>query len=364
MEGVMKTSEKAVITKKSRSEKTGLPPGTLLHVGEKRGDKTRITVLRYNDCSAREEVFTSPGESIFHTTDNETHWIHVEGVQNAAIVDAVGTHFGLHPLMLEDIMHTEQRVKIEDYGDHLYLVLRIITISHEGTIFDEQLSIVLTRNTVITFTDRPDSDFFRPLRERIHAGRGRIRRQGADYLFYVITDYVIDQYFPILDYMEDIMRRMETHFDASNYASIFQEISEFNRKVFDLTRWIRPAGEVVTQLRDMQSELVDDHVLLYFRDVHDHALRITETLEMFKDSVASLFNMYMSLMGHKMNEIMKVLTIMATIFIPLTFIVGIYGMNFRYMPGLESPWGFYTIVIFMSLLVLLMIILFRRKNIL
>lgn len=360
----MKSYGITVSAKKNRSEKTGLPPGTLLHVGEKRGDKTRITVLRYNDSSAREEVFSSPEESIFHTTDNETHWIHVEGVQNAALVDAVGTRFGLHPLMLEDIMHTEQRVKIEDYGDHIYLVLRIITISSEGTIIDEQLSIVLTRNTVITFTDRPDSDFFRPLRERVHAGRGRIRRQGADYLFYVITDFVVDQYFPVLDYMEDTMHRMETHFAANSYARVFQEITEFNRKVLDLTRWTRPAGEIVTQLRDMQSDLVDEHVLLYFRDVHDHALRITGTLEMFKDSVASLFNMYMSLMSHKMNEIMKVLTVMATIFIPLTFIVGLYGMNFKYMPGLESPWGFHVITVVMSLLVAIMVILFKRRNIL
>ncbi len=349
---------------RSRSKKTGLPPGTLLHVGEQPSGKTRITVMRYNDGTAREEIYTSPVETIFRATENEVHWIHVEGVHDAVLVDAIGNHYGLHPLLLEDIMHTEQRVKIEDYGDHLYLVMKIITLTEKGEINSRQLSLILTRSVLISFTDLSDGDIFRPLRDRIHSGRGRLRHLGADYLFYTIMDFVVDQYFPILDAMEEKMGHLESRFDSSSYVNIFQDITEFNSRILDLSRWIRPAGDVVIQLRDMESDMVSDQVLLYLRDVHDHALRITETLEMFKDSVATLFNMHITLMGHKLNEIMKVLTIMATIFIPLTFVVGVYGMNFHYMPGLESPWGFHITVVFMTVMVLVMILWFKKKNIL
>jgi magnesium transporter len=278
------------------------------------------------------------------------------------IIEKVGAHFGIHPLVLEDILHTGQRPKVEDLGDYIFIVLKMLYHDdQEDEMLGEQVSLLLGQNCVISFQER-EGDIFNPIRERIRNSKGRIRRAGADYLAYALVDAIVDHYFVILEKMGEKIESLEEELVTNPTPETLQIIHKLKRNLIFLRKSVWPLREVINALERGESPLITEPTGIYLRDVYDHSIQVIDTIETFRDMVSGMLDIYLSSLSNRMNEVMKVLTIIATIFIPLTFIAGIYGMNFKFMPELEWHWGYPTALIVMLLIVGSMFIYFRRKK--
>jgi magnesium transporter len=351
-----------IFNKFGSKEKVGLPPGTLVHVGEKKAEKVKITVIDY-DRENFEEKEVEKIEECFTDKDKPTvTWINVDGLQEVGIIEKVGAHFGIHPLVLEDILHTGQRPKVEDLGDYIFIVLKMLYHDdQEDEMLGEQVSLLLGQNCVISFQER-EGDIFNPIRERIRNSKGRIRRAGADYLAYALVDAIVDHYFVILEKMGEKIESLEEELVTNPTPETLQIIHKLKRNLIFLRKSVWPLREVINALERGESPLITEPTGIYLRDVYDHSIQVIDTIETFRDMVSGMLDIYLSSLSNRMNEVMKVLTIIATIFIPLTFIAGIYGMNFKFMPELEWHWGYPTALIVMLLIVGSMFIYFRRKK--
>ncbi len=345
-----------------RSKKAGLSPGTLIHIGEKKAERVKITLIGYDETHLEEREVRSVEECFPFREAPTVTWINVDGLHQVEVIESLGRHFGLHPLVLEDILSTGQRPKLEDYGDHIFIVLRMLN-DHEGQseTEDEQISLILGRNFVLSFQERV-GDVFDPIRERIRSGKGRIRKLGADYLAYALIDAIVDHYFIILERLGDRMEALHEELVESPSSQTLQEIQHLKREMIFLRRSIWPLREVISALHRGESSLFGEPTRIYLRDVYDHTIQVIDALETFRDMISGMLDIYLSSLSHRMNEIMKVLTIIATIFIPLTFIAGVYGMNFEYMPELKWRWGYFAVLGVMVLLALSMLFYFRRKR--
>jgi len=343
-------------------EKVGLPPGTLVHIGERKTEKVKITVIDYDSKNFQEKEVHKI-EECFPFKDKPTvTWINIDGLQEVGVVEKIGTHFGVHSLILEDILHTGQRPKAEDLGDYLFIVLKMIYHDeNEDEIMGEQVSLILGQNYVISFQER-EGDIFNPIRERIRNGKGRIRKAGADYLAYALIDAIVDHYFVILEKLGEKIESLEEELVTNPIPETLQMIHTLKRNLIFLRKSVWPLREVISGLERGESPLITEPTGIYLRDVYDHTIQVIDTIETFRDMVSGMLDIYLSSLSNRMNEVMKVLTIIATIFIPLTFIVGIYGMNFKFMPELEWHWGYPTALIIMLLLVGFMLLYFRRKK--
>lgn len=345
------------------SKKFGLPPGTLVHIGEKKVEKVRISIMDYDDEELRErEVDTI--EECFPFCDRESStWVNIDGLHNVEILEKIGAHFGIHPLVLEDVANTAHRPKMEDFEDYIFVTLKMIYYdgnSHE--ILDEQISIVLGRNFVISFQERV-GDVFDPVRERIRTGKIRLRKRRADHIAYALIDAVVDNYFIVLEKLGEKIEHFEEDLLTDPPADAPQTILSMKRKMITLQRAIWPLRELLNDFLNSDSELLTETTTLYLRDVYDHVVHIIDTIDSFRDTITGMLDTYHSQLSNRMNEVMKVLTIIATIFIPLTFIAGIYGMNFEHMPELGWKWayplGFWILI---AALGGLMLYFFRRKK--
>jgi len=264
----------------------------------------------------------------------------VDGIHEASIVEKTGRHFDLHPLVLEDIMNTEQRPKMEDFGNCVFVVLKMLYPEGEETeIVVEQVSLILGQNFVISFQER-EGDVFNPIRERIGKDRGRIRKMGADYLAYALIDAVVDSYFAILERVGEAVEDLEAGLVSDPKAQTLQAIHNLKREMIFLRRSVWPMREVVSALGRRESPLIHESTGIYLRDVYDHTIQVIDTIETYRDIISGMRDTYLSSISNRMNEVMKVLTIFASVFIPLTFFAGIYGMNFKYMPELEFRWSY------------------------
>jgi magnesium transporter len=351
-----------IFNKFGSKEKVGLPPGTLVHVGERKAEKVRITIIDY-DPENFEEKEVGMIEECFPFKDKQTvTWINIDGLQEVGIIEKIGAHFGIHPLVLEDIVHTGQRPKAEDFGEYLFIVLKMVNHDeNEDEIMGEQVSLILGRNCVISFQER-EGDIFNPIRERIRNSKGRIRRAGADYLAYSLVDAIVDQYFLVLEKFGEKIESLEEELVTNPTPETMHTIHKSKGHLIFLRRWVWPLREVINVLERGESPLITKSTGMYLRDVYDHTIQVIETTETFRDMVSGMLDIYLSSVSNRMNEVMKVLTIMATIFIPLTFIAGIYGMNFKFMPELEWHWGYPTALIVMLIVVGFMVIFFRKKK--
>jgi len=351
------------ITKKKRSAKAGLPPGSLVHIGEKKPGKPKITIIDY-DKDTFSERETAEVKECFPFKDKPTvTWINVEGIHDTNMLEKLGECYGLHPLVLEDILNTDQRPKFEDYGDYVYIVLKMIYYKSGGNdIVTEQISLVLGRNYVLSFQEGIEGDIFDPIRERIRTGANKLRAQGADYLAYSLMDAVVDSYFAVLEKLGDDIEYLEDELVANPGKDALQLIHNLKHQMIYLRRSVWPLREVIAALERGESPLIKRTTMVYIRDVYDHTIQVIDTIETFRDMLSGMLNIYLSSISNRMNEIMKVLTIIATIFIPLTFIVGVYGMNFQYMPELGSRWGYPTVWAIMIVIVLFMLAYFRRRK--
>ncbi|MEW6330761.1 MAG: magnesium/cobalt transporter CorA [Pseudomonadota bacterium] len=345
-----------------RSRKTGLPPGTAVHIGEKKSERTRIQLLHYDAAQVTESELEGVEEGAVLRPGTGVTWIHVTGVHDVALLDRLGRGFGLHPLVLEDISNTDQRPKFEDYGDYIYVVLKML---HDGIpgqeIKAEQVSVIFGRDFVLSFEEAAPT-VFEPVRERIRSGRARARERGADYLAYSLLDAVVDNYFSLLEQVGERMEELHGALLASPSPRMQQNLHQLRREMVLLRKSVWPLREVLGGLERGQSGLIGKETYIYLRDVYDHTVHVIDTIETFRDMIGGLMDIYLMSLSNRMNEIMKVLTIIATIFMPLTFIAGVYGMNFRYLPELEWSWGYPLALLLMALVAGGMLLFFRRKK--
>jgi len=344
------------------SKKVGLPPGTLIHIGEEKVEKTKITLLDYDELHFQEKEMETIDEC-FPVKDKPTvTWINVDGLHRAEILETIGDCFRLHPLVLEDILNTGQRPKVEDFGDYIYIVLKMLhSEDTNGEIVEEQLSLVLGPTFVISFQER-EGDVFDPIRERIRNGRGRIRKMGSDYLAYALIDSVVDNYFIALEKLGEEIEFLEEELVTNPTTETLQVIHDLKRELVFLRKSVWPLREIISGLERGESTLIRESTGIFLRDVYDHTIQVIDTVETFRDIVSGMLDIYLSSVSNRMNEVMKVLTIIATIFIPLTLIAGIYGMNFQYMPELGWRWGYPMVWLVMLAIGALMLVYFRRKK--
>lgn len=346
----------------SYTKKTGLHPGSLVHVGEKKIEKTRIQVLDYDKENFRKQEYQSVEECFPYRDTDTVTWINIEGLHETELIAKLGKHYGIHPLVLEDVLHTEHRPKVEYYDDYLFVVLKMIYFDEESsTISTEQLSIILKGSTVITFQEMP-GDIFSPVRNRIENSIGRIRNSGADYLAYSLMDALIDNYFITIDKLAEVIDDLEEDLVNDPTRKTLNYIYELKKEVLYLSRYVRPVREVVSILSREESPLIVNSTRLYFRDLYDHIIHVIDMVDIFRDLIADMLDTYLSLTSNRMNEIMKVLTVMASIFIPLTFLAGIYGMNFDMMPELHWYWGYPLVLSVMVIVAFGMLFYFKRRN--
>ena len=347
----------------TRTKSPGLSPGTLIHVGQKKSEMVKISFMDYNASGhfAEGEV-TSIGELTSIADPATVTWINVAGLHQVEVIEAVGQTFGIHPLFLEDILNTEQRPKMEQYDDYLYMILKMIHWRDDpGEIETEQMSIVLGKTFALTFQEQ-EKDYFDPLRQRIREAKGRIRQLGAGYLAYALLDIIVDHYFLILENMGEDIERVEEELVTNADPDILQKIHNLKREILFLRRSVWPLREVIGSLQRGDAPLFQADALIYLRDVYEHTIQVIDTVETFRDIVAGLLDIYLSSVSNKMNEVMKVLTIIATIFIPLTFFTSLYGMNFKFLPELEWPWGYPALWAVMLTISGGMLFYFKKRN--
>ena len=289
-------------------------------------------------------------------------WLDIDGVHQAEILEAVGAQVNLHPLVIEDIHNTYQRPKVEDYEEYLYIVLKMISWDEDSKeILGEQVSLILGQNYVLSFKEDP-GDIFDPIRQRLREGKGRIRKMGADYLAYALLDQVVDHYFLVLENLGEQIEDLEEELVTNPDASTLQTIHHLKRELIFLRKSVWPLREAISSLERGESPLFQSETLVYLRDVYDHTIQVIDTIETFRDMVSGMLDIYLSSISNRMNEVMKVLTIIATIFIPLTFIAGVYGMNFVNMPELQWPGGYFMVWGVMIVIFIGMLIFFKRKK--
>ncbi len=345
-----------------RSQKAGLPPGTLVHIGEQKTEKVRISVIDYDETQLN-EMEAKTIEDCFPFRDSPTvTWINIDGLHQVDIIEKLGNYFNLHPLLLEDILNTEQRPKMEEFGEYIYFVLKMLYPGgNNDEIEAEQISLILGSNFVISFQEH-EGDIFNAVRERIRKNKGRVRKSGADYLAYALMDSIVDNYFLILEQIGERIETIEQQLTQNPTPETLHSIRDLKREMIFLRKSVWPLREVINTLERGESPLIHEYLNVYLRDVYDHTIQIIDTVESLRDMISGLLDVYLSSISNRMNEVMKVLTIFASIFIPLTFLAGIYGMNFKFMPELEWEWGYFAVLCIMGLAAAAMLVYFKRKK--
>jgi magnesium transporter len=348
-------------TQTKRSVKAGLPPGTPVHIGEA-AEATRVGIVRYTSDTITETEVASPDECKPSSVEGGVTWVTVTGLADVGAIERIGTAFQLHPLIVEDMVNTAQRPKIEEYGDYLYVVLKVFSGGNGKTLQTDQVSLVIGKNYLISVEEH-ETALFRPLRERIRNGKGRIRSLGKDFLAYSLIDAITDSYFAVIEGVGELIEGVEDRLVVSPKPDVVQAIHRLRRQVLLCRHVLWPTREVVSTLeRSAPVGLVADATTTYFRDVYDHLIQLLDTVEIYRDTISGLLDIYLSSMSNRLNQIMKVLTLIATIFMPLTFLAGVYGMNFRYMPELEWRFGYLSVLLFMTAVVIVMLIFFKKRK--
>ena len=341
-------------------KKAGLPPGSLVFTGEKKMEQVSIHRFLYNP-DTYEETNLEPSGLTAKYPANRICWLNITGLHDTETIENIGKAFGIHALILEDILHTDQRPKLEDIEDGLFIVLRMATYMPENSMIRwEQVSLILQGNLVLTFQEYP-RDVFEPVRQRVREHRGQIRTSGADYLAYVLIDAVVDNYFMVLESIGERLESLEDRVILEPDPEISQLLYQLKRELIYIRRAVWPLREIIGTLERLELKF-KTATKPFLRDLYDHTIQVIETIESYRDVLIGLRDTYLSTVSNRMNAIMQMLTIIATIFIPLTFIVGVYGMNFEWMPELKLRWGYPVVWIIMICIAGLMLYVFKRKR--
>ena len=347
---------------KRMSRKAGLPPGTIIPVGTETTEESKITLFDYDEARFEERAIKKVEDCLPFKDKPTVTWINIDGLHQTEAVERIGKDFGLHPLVLEDIVNGGQRPKMEDFGDYMFMVLKMLCLE-EGTdeVRAEQVGLVLGPSFVISFQEVP-GDVFEPIRERIRQTKGRVRKAGSDYLAYTLLDAIVDNYFIILERFGEKIEGLEEELIGNPTPETLQTIHSLKREMIFLRKSVWPLRELISGLQRAESPLITEATGIYLRDVYDHTIQVMDTVESFRDMVSGMLDTYLSSVSNRMNEVMKVLTIIATIFIPITFIAGIYGMNFAFMPELGFRYAYFLALGVMAGVTGVMIRYFRKKG--
>ncbi len=347
---------------KLRSEKAGLPPGSLVPVNEEPATETTIQVFVYDGDNISEHCAVAPDKIDTGDPAKNVTWINVDGLADLQAIRAIGDRFNLHQLLLEDVLNTDHRPTIDEFQDQLFVVVKMLSLSPDGgEVWSEQVSLVLGKGFVISFQSEA-GDVLDPVRERLRNNTGRLRKKGADFLLYSLLDVIVDNYFSIVENLGHQIEQMEDRVVKRPRASDLLAMQELRRKLIAVSRQVTPTRELAGRMNIIPSELIDKGTRRYINDLQDHTVYIAESIAMFRDQLANLESTYHAGLNMRMGQVMKLLTVISTIFIPLTFIVGIYGMNFDNMPELRWQYGYFVVMGFMLAIAVAMLFVFRRKG--
>jgi magnesium transporter len=343
-------------------KKIGQVPGTLIYTGKKSTNKLVIECFDYTKDTLEETVFLNIDEATpFKDTDSVT-WININGLNYIQEIEQIGQQYSLHPLVLEDIVNTGQRPKIDEYEDYIFVVLKMLYYDDKENIVIEQVSLVLGKNYVLSFQEA-EGDVFNTIRERLRYSKGRIRTLKSDYLLYALIDAVVDHYFIIIETLGNKIEDLELElFTGATREDVSMEVQKLKHEILKVRRAIFPLREIINRIEKGDHTLIYQRTITYYRDIYDHLIQVSENIDIYREMIWGLMDMYMTSISNRMNEVMKVLTIIATIFIPLTFIAGIYGMNFEHMPELHYRYSYFILWGIMIVLFLGMLIYFKRKK--
>jgi len=349
----------------SRRAKVGLSPGTLLYLGEEKKEPVAISMAVYSDGKLEEKSGISI-EGVFAALKtlrpDEKAWVNVDGVHDTRLLEGFGSALGIHALVLEDIVNTSHRPKIEEHDDYLFIIARMLRWKgNDGGLDTEQVNMIVTANCVISFQERP-GDVFDPVRERLRKGRGRMRRLGPDYLAYALLDTMLDHYFVVFEEIGLRMDQIEHQLATSSSPHLARDIQRLKGEALRLRKWVWPMREVVNSLDRLESDLIQPETRPFIRDLYDHAVNAIDAVESMRDGLGMLMDLHHSNLNNRMSEVMKTLTLIATVFMPLSFLAGIYGMNFAYIPGVDWRWGFGALMLSMLLIGGGMLVFFRMKG--
>lgn len=345
---------------KSRRQKAGQLPGSLVFLGEQRGTSTAVRHMSYNAVEINESLNVQ--ESPDHLSTSGIDWVDVVGIHDAEMINKIGEHFRIHPLILEDIMNTGQRAKTEIHDDYIFIVVKMLSLPEGQTEVEiEQVSFVVGDGWLLTFQEK-EGDVFEVVRERLRQDKGRVRKLGADYLAYALIDTIVDTYFLILEDFGDRIETLEDELIDGNSSGRINQLQTMKREVISLRKTIWPLREVINNFSKAESSIISPELKPYLRDIYDHSIQVIETIESYRDLIGGVQDLYMSVVNNKMNEVMKLLALISTIFLPMTLVAGIYGMNFKYMPELDSTWGYAASLVFMLVIGVSMYALFKLRK--
>ncbi len=353
---------------KKQSRKVGLPPGTLIHVGDIKSSFVKMKRIEYNAFDFKEEQIQEIRECAYSPVNQYITWINIDGLHKTELIHDIGRQYGIHSLVLEDILNTNHRPKMDDYDDYIHFTLRLLLPPERGfdlerrfDIVKEQVSIILGKRFVLTFQEK-ESSIFDPVIDRLKKSKGLFRNAGTDYLTYTLMDTIVDSYFYTLEKIGDELEDLEEELVDNPSENTLNKIHRMKNEIIILSRSIRPVREMIIALRKSDSPLIQEETHVFLKDLYDHIIQIIDIIESYRDMLTGMLDVYLSHVSLRLNEIMKVLTIFASIFIPLTFIVGIYGMNFRYMPELKWDWSYPAVWLIMIALTVGMLFYFKRKK--
>ncbi|HCD36152.1 MAG TPA: magnesium and cobalt transport protein CorA [Chlorobium sp.] len=341
----------------------GKAPGTLFHTGGQKTGSPVITLFSYDAASVEHRTLKTLEECRPFMGGERVLWLNIDGLHKLKLIEAAGVMFNLHPLTLEDILHTGLRPKIEDFGSYLFVVVKTLELDPEsGEVGEEQLSLVIGKGFVLSFREKP-GPLFNPVIARLDNPGTNVRQRGADYLSYVLTDSVVDSYFTILEQFESRIEALDEELTDSVARDALPAMYLLKKELIMLRKSVWPLREIINSIGRSRYQVIDDEETRpFFRDIYDNIVLVIETVETYRDIVIGMYDTWLALANNRMNDIMKVLTIIATVFMPLSFIAGVYGMNFHYMPELESPFGYYAVLGVMGSIFVGMILFFRTRK--
>ncbi len=348
---------------KKRSKKVGLSPGTLVYTGDTKEKKVTFDIFNYEESKLDEKKIENLDECLNFKDKPGNLWINIDGVLNSGDLEKLGRCFNIHSLALEDILSTDQRPKIEEYTNNLFIVLKMLTFNTVSKeIISEQVSLVFGSNYLISFQEGIEGDVFNNVRGRLRSGKGKHRRLGVDYLAYSLIDTVVDNYFVILENLGNEIEILEEEILKASKKNSAASIHKLKREMIFLHKSIWPLREVINNLIREDSSLVQDSTKIYLKDVYDHTIQVMDTIETYRDILSGTLDIYLSSMNTRLNEIMRILTIVSTVFTPPIFIAGIYGMNFEYLPEIKWEYGYHFALILMLISSLSMLYYFKKNR--
>lgn len=342
-------------------ETLGQTPGKLVYTGHKTTDDVEVEVFSYDAETLDESRTNSFEKGISVHKEDRVNWVNVIGLHDIDIISKVGEKFKLHKLLLEDVLNIDQRPKSEDFGNHIFFTIKMFHQQTDAGIEYEHVSFVLCDNTIISFQEKP-KDMFDLIRDRLRSSYGTMRSRKADYLFYRLIDTIVDNYYLVLDNFAERIEQLEEEVLDDPTVKTLQSLQHIRKELIYLRRSVYPLRESINAIVKSESKLFDNETEKYFRDIYDHTIHVIESLETYRDLLGGIMDLYMTSVSNRMNEIMKVLTIMSAIFIPITFIAGIYGMNFEHMPELKNEWSYPLVWVLIIAVVVGMLLYFKRKK--